>query len=155
MTGGLYFPCVARQRFSDQLRLSDVDWRHKDSKWPQSRHWGNLTLTRHTKSFVGCFLDWPKEYFLGQVIYVWLGISGRYLFPTFVRFPTKTFWSHLSFSAEVSTFLWILERSNLQKLFCATVLIKFAIFLEKKNKSKFPVRSKVRRNGQAGTGLER
>ena len=41
----LYFPCVARQRFSDQLRVSDVDWRHKDSKWPQSRHWGNLTLT--------------------------------------------------------------------------------------------------------------
>ena len=144
------------------LWSADVDWWHKDTKWPQSRQAtrGNLTLTWcHTSPLWNFSLIGQRNIILFRSnsshfnMFDWR-ILGWCLF-TFVRFPTKTVWSPLSFSVEVSTFLWILKRSNLQKLLCPTVLINFAIFLEKKNKSKFPVRSKVRRNGQAGTGLER
>ena len=144
------------------LWSADVDWWHKDTKWPQSGQAtrGNLlTLTRcHPTVLCGIFPWLAKGIILFWVkfkSFICLIGNSELVFVHICPFPNKNSLVTLVFLRWSFNLSLNSERSNLQKLLCATVLINFAIFLEKKNKSKFPVRSKVRRNGQAGTGLER
>lgn len=148
---------IPRQRFSDQLMLTG-DTKIQSDRSPG--HTGNLlTLTRcHTIVLCGIFPWLAKGIILFWVkfkSFICLIGNSELVFVHICPFPNKNSLVTLVFLRWSFNLSLNSERSNLQKLLCATVLINFAIFLEKKNKSKFPVRSKVRRNGQAGTGLER
>ena len=132
------------------LWSADVDWWHKDTKWPQSGQAtrGNLlTLTRcHPTVLCGIFPWLAKGIILfrsnSSRLYVWLGILSWCLF-TFVRFPTKTVWSPLSFSGEVSTFLWILKGQTYKNSFVRLFWSTLQFFLRRKTSQSSPLDLKL------------
>ena len=144
---GLYFP--ADKDFPDQLMLTG-DTKIQSDRSPGQ---GNLTLSRcHTPSLCGIF-PWLAKgkdiLFRSDSRVIWYFFDWGILFWScgvcshLSVFPTKTFWSHLSFSGEVSTFLWILKGQTYKNSFVRLFWSTLQFFLRRKTSQSSPLDLKL------------
>ena len=122
------------------------DTKIQSDRSPGRPHRGNLTLrvTRHTSPLWDISLIGQRNTFWVKsksFMFDWGFLAGVCSHLSVSQ--QKTFWSHLSFSAEVSTFLWILKGQTYKNSFVRLFWSSLQFFLRRKTSQSSPLDLKL------------
>ena len=129
--------------------LRDVDWRHKDTKWPQlwSTHPAPLTPVL---CMIFPWLGTLSRSYPSQMYHFFPELAGQCLF-AFVCFPTKTLVT-LVFLCWSSNLSLNSERSNYENSFVRLFWSSLQFFFRRKTSQSSPLDLKL--DGMAEQGLD-